>query len=279
MSKTASDLTGHVEWPQLQPEEEKELKAVGAVIHESGLAAPGMVKMDLHCHTEASYDCTTPLEAIVERCLEQEVAIQAITDHNEIWGALELQAWLASHVNGGNKDLMGLTLIVGEEITTSEGEIIGLYLTEKIEAGLSPEETVHQIKAQGGLVLLPHGFDPLKRWRLKPEARDKIAATIDIVETFNARVSRPRWNRVGVRWAEERGLCMSAGSDAHTLGDIGTAWVEIPRQIIGGPAELLAALKGGKPVGRWTHPALAFGYKMWDQTRRKVARNFGFLPG
>jgi predicted metal-dependent phosphoesterase TrpH len=275
MNKATPNLTGQGAWPQRPPEDEEEIRAVGAVIHESGEASPGMMKMDLHCHTEASYDCTTPLEAIIERCREQEVAVQAITDHNEIWGALELKAMLLGQ-NGAGHNVPHLTLIIGEEITTSDGEIIGLFLTEKIEAGMSPEETVQQIIAQGGLVLLPHGFDPLKRWRLKPEARDRIAAAINIVETFNARVSRPRWNRAGVTWAEERGLCMSAGSDAHTLSDIGTAWVEIPRQKVAGPAELLAALKGGTPVGRWTHPALAFGYKMWDQTRRKVARNLGW---
>jgi predicted metal-dependent phosphoesterase TrpH len=273
MSDRAKAPPGQEKRPQLHPEEEKELKSVGAVIHESGEAAPGMMKIDLHCHTEASYDCTTPLDAIVERCREQEVVVQAITDHNEIWGALELQALLAVQRNGGNSELAELTLIVGEEITTSEGEIIGLFLTEKIEAGMTPEETVRQIKTQGGLVLLPHGFDPLKRWRLKPEARQRIAHEIDVVETFNARISRPRWNRAGVIWAEERGLCLSAGSDAHTLSDIGSAWVEVKRQRVGDPAELLAALKGGTPVGRWTHPAIAFGYKMWDQTRRKVARN------
>jgi predicted metal-dependent phosphoesterase TrpH len=276
MSKRENSAGSRPEWPQRPPEEEEELKTIGAVIHESGEASPGMMKMDLHCHTEASYDCTTPLEAIIERCLRQEVAVQAITDHNEIWGALELQAMLAGVANGSKAKPADLTLIVGEEITTSEGEIIGLFLHEKIEAGLTPEETVRQIKAQGGLVLLPHGFDPLKRWRLKPEARERIADIIDIVETFNARVSRPRWNRAGVTWAEERGLCMSAGSDAHTLSDIGSAWVEIPRQRITSPAELLGALTGGTPVGRWTHPALAFGYKMWDQTRRRVVRNLGF---
>jgi predicted metal-dependent phosphoesterase TrpH len=259
----------------LPPEEAEELKSIGAVIHEDGRAAPGKMKIDLHCHTEASFDCTTPLAAIADRCREQEIRIQAITDHNEIWGALELQALLAAHGRNGTNGLRPLTFIIGEEITTNEGEIIGLYLTEKIEAGLSPEETVRQIKAQGGLVLLPHGFDPFKRWRLQSEARRRIAAAIDIVETFNARVSRRRWNRAAVAWAEEQGLYMSAGSDAHTLADIGAAWVEVPRQPIAGPADLLAALQGGVPVGKWTHPALAFGYKVWDNTRRRVTRNLG----
>ena len=111
------------------------------------------LRLDLHCHSEASVDCITPLNAFPARCREQGIDIQAITDHNEIWGAQRL------------RELAGddLTVIVGEEVSTSEGEIIGLFLKEKIPKGLSPEETVAEIKAQGGLVLLPHGFDPARR--------------------------------------------------------------------------------------------------------------------
>jgi predicted metal-dependent phosphoesterase TrpH len=251
---------------------EEEIRTLGAVVDSDGHADPGMMKIDLHCHTEASYDCLIPVATIPDRCHQQEIRVQAITDHNEIWAAQQLKEALDAQWSGPG--LPPLTIIVGEEITSNAGEIIGLFLTEKIEAGLSPEETVRQIKDQGGVVLLPHGFDPLKRWRLKPEARERIAAEIDIVETFNARISRLRWNRAAVSWAVERDLCLSAGSDAHTLADIGSAWVEAPRQLIHTPDDLLTALSGGIPVGHWTHPALAFGYKMWDQTRRRVTRAF-----
>jgi predicted metal-dependent phosphoesterase TrpH len=159
---------------------------------------------------------------------------------------------------------------VGEEISTTEGEIIGLFLTKPIEAGLTPEESVAQIKKQGGLVLLPHGFDPLKRWHLRSEALQRIAASIDIVETFNSRISRPRWNRVAVQWAEANGRVMSAGSDAHTIADIGSGWAEVPLRPINSPADLMAALEGGVPMGVWTHPVIAFMFKMVDRTRRKL---------
>jgi predicted metal-dependent phosphoesterase TrpH len=162
--------------------------------------------------------------------------------------------------------------MVGEEISTSEGELVGLFLQEEIKEGLTPEQTVAEIKRQGGLVLLPHGFDPLKRWHLRIEARKKITASIDIVETFNSRISRPRWNRAAVQWAEERGVPMSAGSDAHTIADIGNAWVEVPARPINSPAELLAALRDGVPMGVWTHPVIAFLLKMVDRTRRKLNR-------
>lgn len=252
---------------RLPAEAVEEIEALGAVVDRDGVAEPGMMKVDLHCHTEASYDCTTPIVAIPDRCRARGLRIQAITDHNEIWGAQKMKAQVEEEARKQGRDL---TIIVGEEVTTTEGEIIGLFLHERIEAGLQPEEAVEQIKAQGGLVLLPHGFDPLKRWRLKPEARERIAHDIDIVETFNARISRPRWNQAAVDWCKERGVLMSAGSDAHTPADVGSAWVELPRLPIRGPQDLLKALEGGVPVGEWTHPIIAYVYKVWDRWRRKV---------
>jgi predicted metal-dependent phosphoesterase TrpH len=251
---------------KMTPEEIAQIETVGAVLHPEGKPPAGMMKVDLHCHSEASHDCTTPLTFFPECCRRQGVRVQAITDHNQIWGAQKLQEWVAERAQ---KEKINLTIIVGEEISTREGEIIGLFLQEKIEPNLSPEETVAQIKAQGGLVLLPHGFDPLKRYRLKPDARQRVAKQIDIVETFNARISRPRWNQAAVLWCEERGVLMSGGSDAHTPADIGSAWVELPRRPIAGPADLLNALAGGVPAGKWTHPVLAYMYKMWDRARRR----------
>jgi predicted metal-dependent phosphoesterase TrpH len=192
--------------------------------------------------------------------VDRGIRVQAITDHNEIWGAQKLQELVAAQGHP-------LTVIIGEEVSTLEGEIIGLFLHKKIEANLSPEETVEQILDQGGLVLLPHGFDPLKRFRLQDDARARVAGRIHIVETFNARISRPTWNRAAVSWAETAGKLMSAGSDAHTLADIGEAWVEVPLQPITNPEELLKALQGGVPMGEWTHPVRAYGYKLWDRAR------------
>ena len=249
---------------QWTPEEIEEIETLGAVVaEEDAAAAPGCMKIDLHCHSEASSDCITPVQRLPERCLRRGIRVQAITDHNEIWGAQKFKELV-------EEKGYPLTVIVGEEVSTADGEIVGLFLEEKIEAGLSPEETVEQIVAQGGLVLLPHGFDPLKRFRLKEEARARVEDEIDIVETFNARISRPRWNRAAVDWAETRGTLMSAGSDAHTLADIGSAWVEVEERTVRNPDELLLALEDGVPVGEWTHPVLAFGYKMWDMARSRV---------
>ncbi len=245
---------------RMESEEAAEVESVGAVITTEEEPTRGRMKIDLHCHSEASADCITPVELFPDRCVNRQIRVQAITDHNEIWGALKLKELVEA-------EGYPITVIVGEEISTTEGEIIGLFLKERIEAGLTPEESVARIKEQGGLVLLPHGFDPLKRLRLRPTARDRICEEIDIVETFNARISRPRWNRAAVAWAEEFNVLMSAGSDAHTLADVGAAWVEVPMQPISTPQQLMTALKGGVPVGKWTHPLIALGYKAYDWTR------------
>ena len=231
------------------------------VTRTTDLPKTGLHRIDLHLHTEASFDCVVPLPPLLERLIETGVTVQAVTDHNEIWAAQKLQR-LADERR--RTDPRTPQVIVGEEVSTREGEIIGLFLREVIPRDLSPEETVTRIKAQGGLVLLPHGFDPLKKKRLTPDALGRIAEHIDLVETFNARISRPRWNRAGTAWADLRGLPQSAGSDAHTLADVGDAWVETPVADVSTPAGLLEALGSGTVTGKWTHPLLAFADKVYD---------------
>ena len=253
---------------QVPPKEAAEIESLGAVVEEKGKAEPGNMKIDLHCHSEASPDCSTPLVLFPARCRQRGVWVQAITDHNQIWGAQKLQEILEEEKV--KKAGFPLTIIVGEEVSTTHGEMIGLFLKETVPAGMSPKETVAAIKEQGGLALLPHGFDPLKRWRLQPTALETVADQIDIVETFNARISELRWNQAAVDWAKLHNLPMSAGSDAHTLADIGSAWVEVPVQSIQNPQDLLRALKSGVPVGEWTHPVIAFVYKFWDRSLRRL---------
>ncbi len=230
------------------------------------------MKIDLHLHTEASFDCVVPLPELLERLVATGIHVQAVTDHNEIWGAQKLQALAAERRKTHPETPQ---IIVGEEVSILEGEMIGLFLSEKIPRDLSPEKTVSRIRTQGGLVLLPHRFDPLKKKRLKPEALKRVAGDVDLVESFNARISRPHWNRAGAAWADAHGLPKSGGSDAHTLADVGDAWVETPERDVSTPEGLLAALRVGEVSGNWTHPLLAFGYKVWDSgfaiTRRYVA--------
>jgi predicted metal-dependent phosphoesterase TrpH len=249
---------------QLTSEQRRELQKKSAVTRPEVPDIPMTMRIDLHCHSEASPDCSTPIEEIPDRCVESGIRIQAITDHDVIWGAQKMKTSIEK------RDDLDLTLIVGEEISTNQGELVGLFLKEAVEPGLSPEETIAAVQEQGGLVLLPHGFDPLRIWRLKPAVRDRLVDGIDIVETFNARISRPNWNRAAAEWSQKHGLLKSAGSDAHTLADIGSAWVEVPVRDVNSPSDLMTALKDGIPVGNWTHPLLAYFYKLWDRTRRRI---------
>ena len=228
------------------------------------------MKIDLHCHTVASIDCLTPLLLFPERCRKQDIRVQAITDHDEVWGAQKLQEMVLEATETAELPLLPLTIIVGEEVTTLEGEIIGLFLQEKVPPGLPAVETVARIKQQGGLVLLPHGFDPLKYGRLQPKALQQVADDIDIVETFNARVSFQRYNRAAEIWAKAHNLVTSAGTDAHRLADVGVAWAEVPDQPINKPADLLKVLHESEIVGQWTNPVLAFIKKMIDQGKQRI---------
>lgn len=206
------------------------------------------MRLDLHSHSLASYDCDTPLELIAPACKVAGIDVLAVTDHNEIWGALEL----AEHTTPD------LQIIVGEEVYTTEGEIIGLFLTELIPRGLTPEQTLERIHAQGGIALLPHGFDPLKPSRLTPAARARVAAQLEIIEGLNGHVSWTGWNTQAALWGNLNGKPLSAGSDAHRAKDLGSVYVETPTRTINGPADLLEALKNGNLHGRWRNPVVSF---------------------
>lgn len=227
------------------------------------------MKIDLHLHTIASHDCRTLVAEVLARCRKRGIAVQAVTDHDQIWGAKELA------------DLAGddLRVIVGEEISTREGELIGLFLNQRIPPRLSPEETVAAIREQDGLVLLPHGFDPHKTHRLKPDARERIGDEIDIVEVFNARVSHPKRNREASEWAAFHEVPASAGTDAHITSAIGEAWVTVPPADTSTPEGLLAALRLGVVDGTWVHPVPAYGYKLWDTARRAALRTWRRATG
>lgn len=218
------------------------------------------MRVDLHCHSAFSPDATTPLAELLRLALARGIRVLALTDHNTIRGALALRALAQGS---------GLTVIVGEEVSTREGELIGLFLEEEIPPGLPALETAQRIKAQGGLVLLPHGFDPFKRARLRPGAREAIAPLVDLVEGLNAQVSAPCWNGRARAWARRRGLLVSAGSDAHTPEEVGRAWAEVPEGPIRTPGDLLEALAQGELQGRVQHPLLGVPRRLLARLRTR----------
>ncbi len=141
-----------------------------------------------------------------------------------------------------------LVLIIGEEVKTTEGEVMGLFLTEEIPAGLSPEETVARIKAQGGLAGVSHPFDRLRRSALKRAALRRLAPQLDFLEVFNSRITLLRHNVAARAFAQEHGLLMVAGSDAHVAFELGGAYVEL--EAFQGIEDFKEALRNGKVTGK-----------------------------
>ncbi len=194
------------------------------------------MKVYLHAHTHFSRDAVTSVGTFARRYSEAGIDCVAVSDHNNIDGALAVRESAAFQV------------IVAEEIKSSEGEIIGLFLQETVRKGLSPEDTVQAIREQDGLVLIPHPYDRLRRSPLQPAALQRILSDIDVIEVFNSRTVFPGDNDRSRRLAEEHGKLMSAATDAHTPWEIGLAYTEMPP--FEGPGDFLTALGKGRVVGK-----------------------------
>lgn len=179
-------------------------------------AGSGSVLADLHMHSTHSWDCTTPIDELLDSALAAGLGALAVTDHNTIAGGVEARA---RAIERG----LPLNVIVGSEIKTAEdGEVIGLFLHHEIPRGLTFAETLERIHEQGGLVYMPHPFD---RFHATPARMllEEHAGAIDVFETANARLWLERDNRAAQHFAEEYGLRLGAGSDAHVPAGIGTA--------------------------------------------------------
>jgi predicted metal-dependent phosphoesterase TrpH len=214
-----------------------------------------LLKADLHVHTEYSLDSNTPLEKIVSRCLEIGINCVAIADHGTAEGALKL------------REMAPFTVIVAEEILTPYGEIMGLFLEKTIPSGLSVDETISSIKAQGGLVCIPHPFDIIRKSALRTYIIEEIVDQIDMIETLNSRVMLPKNSAKARAFAAKHGIAPSAGSDAHTPGEIGNAYVEMPE--FNGRDDFLQALEKGKICGHMTNPLIHF-VSMWTKLKYKL---------
>ncbi len=214
-----------------------------------------MLKADLHIHSEYSMDCNTPLEKIISRCQEIGINCVAICDHGTAEGGLKIQ------------EIAPFKVIVAEEILTPHGEIMGMFLEETIPSGLSVEETLSRIKAQGGLVCIPHPFDVFRQSALRSSTLEEIAEQIDIVEVFNSRAILDRTSAKALAFAKKYGIAQSAGSDAHTPHEIGNAYIEMPE--FNGKEDFLKALAEGKISGRKTTPLIHFA-GAWARLKKKL---------
>ena len=191
---------------------------------------------DFHIHSHHSKDCVMPVADILERAREVGLDVVAITDHDSAAGGLEARAIA---------DRYGVRVIVGEEVKTREGEVIGLFLEETIPGGLSFAETVEAIKTQGGVVYVPHPFDRLHTIASPQVLRANVAG-IDVFEVFNSRLAFPGFNELAAKFAQRYRIPAAAGSDSHVLPGIGTALCGIDD--FRGPGDFVAALAESRIV-------------------------------
>jgi predicted metal-dependent phosphoesterase TrpH len=207
-----------------------------------------LMRVDMHMHTARSFDCLNDPDALMRAASEKGIDVVCITDHNEIASALELKARFPERV------------IVGEEVKTAEGvDIIGLFISELIPKRTPARHTCELIRAQGGLVYMPHPFAPGKGG--DGRILNAVADLVDIVEGFNARLHDDALNQRAVDWARAHNLPLGAGSDAHTLAEIGRAYAQLPRFADGADAfrdAIRSATIHGRTSSRLVHLASTY---------------------
>jgi predicted metal-dependent phosphoesterase TrpH len=215
--------------------------------------------IDLHCHTRASFDCLSAPAAVLKAAVERGLTHLAITDHDRIDGALEARKAAPA----------GLTVLVGEEVKTADGDLICLFLERAIEPGLSAVETIAAAREQGALIGIPHPFDRLRRSVLLDEAMAELGARVDWVETHNARLIG-RGNEQAAAFATEFSLPGVAVSDAHSILEVGVAYTALDGDP-STPEGLRAALAGVQLVpGR-----ASFMIRAWTPLAKLIQRSRG----
>ena len=205
------------------------------------------MRVDCHLHTVASGDAVTTLDQLADRVASERIDVLAITDHNETSAAMT-----AAAAGGAG----GARVIVGEEIRTQAGEVIGLFLTERVPYVLPLAEAIGRIREQGGLVYLPHPYDPA-RGSLGAAAEALCAGGMaDVVEVFNAKIADQALNDRAAALAGRWGVPGGAGSDAHDPAGLGAAYLELPD--FDGPASFVASLASARVVGEYRDHAPRF---------------------
>jgi predicted metal-dependent phosphoesterase TrpH len=215
------------------------------------------MRLDMHMHTEYSRDSRVALADFAALARKAELGAVCVTDHDTIEGGLRLREMDT-----------GLLVIVGEEITTADGELVGLYLEKPIAPGLSADRTIDLIHEQRGLAYVPHPFSRNRRRHLRRSVLERVAPKLDIVEVFNAREVASSSNLRALEFARQHNLPGGVGSDSHRPIEIGRAYVDVAPFLT--PQELLVALREGKVTG--TLSGLGIHVRTWVDMGRKFMR-------
>jgi predicted metal-dependent phosphoesterase TrpH/glycosyltransferase involved in cell wall biosynthesis len=220
-----------------------------------------LVDVDLHMHTDHSSDCATPVEVLVETARDRGFGAIAVTDHNEVSGA-----FAAAKFAEGIEDFK---IIIGEEVKTAEqGEVIGLFIKEKIPRGMTMAETIAEIRRQGGLVYVPHPFD---RMHSVPDYENLLdmVEEIDFMEVFNPRVAVTSFNEEAERFARKYNIIPAAGSDNHVAQGLGSVRVRL--HDFDGPEEFLEAMRDAEITRRHKNLVYVQALKFLQTTGRPKA--------
>ena len=222
------------------------------------------LRADFHSHSHYSKDSLINPRTFIERCIAKGVTCIAVTDHNEIEGAFVIRK-LARDTNAP------LKVVIGEEVKTSEGEIIGLFLKELIRRDMSPEDTVKAIHEQGGVAVIPHPYDIFRRSVLTDEAIERVKHDVDAIEGFNCRNILGRHDEKARALAAEVGKPFTLGTDSHSPMEMGGGQLEIDD--FETPEELLQSLRGGRIIGGRSLPMVH-----WLSTYAKIRWRLGLKP-
>lgn len=218
------------------------------------------IRVDFHVHTQYSADSLSSLESVIRVARRAGLDKLAITDHNTVEGAQKAHAQ--------EPDLV----IVGEEIMTTKGEILALFVSEFVPPYLPPSKTIHRLKEQGAFIAVSHPFDPLRSgWSLSD--LEELAPQLDALETFNAKCFSRRMNEKAAQFAIQHDLAGLAGSDAHWPVEVGRGWMELPP--FHDAESLRAVIRQGNIKGKLSGAWLRF-FSPYVHLRKKVNLNFNF---
>lgn len=215
----------------------------------------------MHMHSEVSPDSRMRPAQQARRVTQTGIDVACVTDHDSIRGGLRLRE-IAD----------GFRVVVGSEILSRDGEIIGLFLDRDVPRGLSAEETISRIRDQGGLVVIPHPFSRNRRRHIRREALDRVRDRIDAIEVFNAREAFSSDNVRAAEYARGHGIAGAVASDSHRTAEIGKAWIEMDD--FDSTVGFLRALREGTASGSLSGQIVHL-WTRYDVMRKWLSRRLG----
>ena len=208
------------------------------------MTIPVFLLVEFHCHTNASKDSLLRPQELIAAARAKGIDRLIVTDHNTIAGARLAQ------------QLDPELVIVGEEIMTTQGEILAAYVSEEIPAGFSPQETIRRLRDQGAFISVSHPFDKMRSGGWLEQDLLEILPLVDAIEVFNSRCMLPRFNREARRFAERHNIPGTVGSDAHAAFEVGRSLMRL--EPFEDPDEMRNVIRNGVPLTRWSPPWFHF---------------------